>query len=183
MIWSFLDSKLICSVFLDFKCLACTFHWCIIAEVHLFPTYGFKSLHIKRYLWAYLDVMINWFISYCFNILIYIGLLPINNIVIVSGGQQRDSTNTYMWIHSRSNTPHIHGAQSIGQSSLCYTVGPCWLSILNTAVCTWPSRTPWLSLLPILCPCFFFLFLVKSQIGYLFLVFSELLKCSCTLWN
>ena len=117
-----------------------------------------KSPHEKVfvYLCAYLDVTINWFISYCFNFLIYIGLSPINNIVIVSGGQQRDSTNTYMWIHSRSNTPHIHTAQSIGQSSLCYTVGPCWLSILNTAVCTWPSRTPWLSLLPILCHCFFF---------------------------
>ena len=26
----------------------------------------------------------------------------------------------------------------IEQSSMCYTVGPCWLSILNTAACTWP---------------------------------------------
>ena len=31
--------------------------------------------------------------------------------------------------------------QSIEQSSLCYTVGPCWLSILNTAVCTCQSQT------------------------------------------
>ena len=144
-----------------------------------------KSPHEKLFvhLCACLDVMINWFISYCFKFLIYIGLSPINNIMIVSGGQQRDSTNTYTWIHSPSNTPHIHGAQSVEQSSLCYTVGPCWLSILNTAVCTWLSQTPWLSLLPILCPCFFFLFLVKSQIGYVFLVFSELLKYSCTPWN
>ena len=28
------------------------------------------------------------------------------------------------------------------QSSLCYTVSPCWLSILNIAVCTCQSQTP-----------------------------------------
>ena len=27
------------------------------------------------------------------------------------------------------------------QSSMCYTVGPCWLSIINIAVCTCPSLT------------------------------------------
>ena len=31
------------------------------------------------------------------------------------------------------------------QSSLCYTVGPCWLSILNIAVCTRWSKTPYLT--------------------------------------
>ena len=30
---------------------------------------------------------------------------------------------------------------NIEQSSLCYTVGPCWLSILNVAVCTCQSPT------------------------------------------
>ena len=29
--------------------------------------------------------------------------------------------------------------QNIEHSSLCYTVGPCWLSILNIVVC---QRTP-----------------------------------------
>ena len=29
---------------------------------------------------------------------------------------------------------------------MCYTVGPCWLSILNIAVCTFPSQTLLLSL-------------------------------------
>ena len=32
--------------------------------------------------------------------------------------------------------------QNIEQNFLCYTVGPCWLCILNTAVCTCPSQTP-----------------------------------------
>ena len=34
-----------------------------------------------------------------------------------------------------SRLPH-----KIEQSSLCYTVGPYWLSILNIAVCTCPSQ-------------------------------------------
>ena len=38
--------------------------------------------------------------------------------------------------------------QSTEQSSLCYTVRPCWLSSLNIAVCTCQSQTPHLSLLP-----------------------------------
>ena len=35
--------------------------------------------------------------------------------------------------------------QNIEQRSLCYTVGPCWLSVLNIAVCTCRSQTPNLS--------------------------------------
>ena len=27
---------------------------------------------------------------------------------------------------------------------MCYAVGPCWLSILNIAVCTHPLQTPYL---------------------------------------
>ena len=44
-----------------------------------------------------------------------------------------------------SRLPH-----NIEQSSLCDTVGPCWLSILNAAVCTRPYQTPKLSLSPTL---------------------------------
>ena len=25
---------------------------------------------------------------------------------------------------------------------MCYTIGPCWLSILNIAMCTWPYQSP-----------------------------------------
>ena len=39
-------------------------------------------------------------------------------------------------------------SESIEQSSLSYTVGPCWLSMLHTAVCPRPSQTPQLSLPP-----------------------------------
>ena len=34
------------------------------------------------------------------------------------------------------------------QSSLCYTIGPCWLSILYIVVCICQSQTPNLSLPP-----------------------------------
>ena len=58
-----------------------------------------------------------------------------NNVILVSGVQQSDSVS------------HIHVSilfqilfpfrllQSIEWSSLCYTIGPCWLSILNIAMC------------------------------------------------
>ena len=63
----------------------------------------------------------------------------INNILIVSGGQQRDSA-----IHM--HVPKLPLASrllhDIEQSSLCYTAGLCWLSILNAAVCACPSHTP-----------------------------------------
>ena len=76
---------------------------------------------------------------------------------------------SYMWVLSHSvvcNSLELHGLyptrhlcpwdlsgkntgvgchflrlpHSIKQSSMCYTVGPCWLSILNIAVCTCPSQ-------------------------------------------
>ena len=59
-----------------------------------------------------------------------------NNVVIVSGVQQSDSV---MHIHLSILFPILFPftlLHNIEQSSLCYTVGPCWLSILNIAVCT-----------------------------------------------
>ena len=56
-----------------------------------------------------------------------------NNIVTVSGEQGRDSAHTPVSILPQtalsSRLPH-----NIEQSSLWYTVGPCWFSILNKAV-------------------------------------------------
>ena len=71
-----------------------------------------------------------------------IGVEPINNAVMVSGGQQRDSAvpihvPILLQTPLPSRLPH-----DIEQSSLYYTVGTCWLFILNIAVCTCPSRTP-----------------------------------------
>ena len=43
--------------------------------------------------------------------------------------------NTYTCIHSPSNPLSCKLPLNTEQSSLCYTVGPCWLPILNIAVC------------------------------------------------
>ena len=42
----------------------------------------------------------------------------------------------FLQTHLPSRLPH-----NIERSSVCYTAGPCWLSILNLAVCTCPSQT------------------------------------------
>ena len=70
---------------------------------------------------------------------IYIGIQLINNVVIVTGEEQRDlAIHTCASILPQtplpSRLPH-----NIEQSSLWYTVGPCWSSVLNTAVCTFLS--------------------------------------------
>ena len=70
--------------------------------------------------------------------LFYIGVQPMDSVVI----QQRDPG-----MHVRvpillqtplpSRLPH-----DVDQGPLCYIAGPCWLSILNTAVYTCQSQTP-----------------------------------------
>ena len=65
--------------------------------------------------------------------------LSINNVVIVSAEQQRDSTiHTQVSILPQTPLP-LRLPHDIKQSALCYIVGPYWLPILNTAVCTCPS--------------------------------------------
>ena len=65
----------------------------------------------------------------------------INNVVIVSGGQQRGSV-IHIQVSTLPQTPlPSRMPHNIEQSSVCYTVGPCWLSIVNIAACTCPSQT------------------------------------------
>ena len=57
----------------------------------------------------------------------------IYNVVLVSGVQQSDSViHIHVSILFQILFP-FRLLQSVEQSSLCYTVGPCWLSILNIA--------------------------------------------------
>ena len=75
------------------------------------------------------------------KLLFCIGVQLTNNAVLISGVQKSNSV------------VHIHVAvifqilfpyrllQSTEQSSLCYTVGSCWLSIVNIDVYTCQSRT------------------------------------------
>ena len=67
-------------------------------------------------------------------------------IVLLSGGQQNDSI-----IHVHVSTVFeilfpFRLLQNIEQSSLCCTVGSCWLSILKIVVCIYLSQTHNLSL-------------------------------------
>ena len=60
------------------------------------------------------------------NFLFYLGVWLVNNVVIVSSGQQSDSAICiHVFIFPQtplpSRLPH-----SIEPSSLCYVVGPCW---------------------------------------------------------
>ena len=75
-----------------------------------------------------------------------------NNGVLISGVQQSDLvTHIHESILCQVLFP-FRLLQSIEQSSLCYTVGPCWLFILNIFGCTCQSQTPNLSLPPTLPP-------------------------------
>ena len=59
------------------------------------------------------------------------GVQPINNVVIVSGEQRRDSAaNVHVSFLPQTPLP-CRLPYNIEQSSMCYTVGPGWLSILN----------------------------------------------------
>ena len=70
------------------------------------------------------------------------GVLLINNAVIISGEQQKDSTrHIHIFILPQTPLPS-RLPSSIKQSSLCYVVGSRWLSVLNIAVGTWPAQTP-----------------------------------------
>ena len=65
-----------------------------------------------------------------------------NNAVIISDEYQRDSS-THIHVSILPQTPlPSRLPHNTEQSSMCYTVGPCWLSILNTVVCTCTSKTP-----------------------------------------
>ena len=60
----------------------------------------------------------------------------INNVGLVSVVQQSDLViriDVSILFQILFPIRLLHNTE---QSSLCYTVGPCWLSILNTAVCT-----------------------------------------------
>ena len=63
--------------------------------------------------------------------------------MLVSGASHRDFTYkyTHICIIFQILSPYSL-LQNIEYSSLCYTVGPCWLSILFTVVCFCLHQTP-----------------------------------------
>ena len=72
-------------------------------------------------------------LSFFFNFLFGIRVQLINNVVIISDEQRRDSA-IYIHVSILLQTPLPSSLpQNIEKSPMCYTVGPCWLSILNIA--------------------------------------------------
>ena len=69
----------------------------------------------------------------------------INNAVLVSALVQQSDSVIHVSILFQILFP-VRLLQNIEQSSLCYTVDPCWLSVLNIAVCTCQSQTANLAL-------------------------------------
>ena len=84
---------------------------------------------------------------YLNKFLFYIEVQLVNNVVLVSGEQQ---SNSVIHVHVSILFPILFPSKllpNIEQSSLCYTAGLCWLSILNIVyICQ--SQTPNLSLPP-----------------------------------
>ena len=64
------------------------------------------------------------------NFLLCVGVQLINNTVMASGGQWRDSAYMYMSPFSLK-TPSHPCCYLILSSFTCCAIGPCWLSILN----------------------------------------------------
>ena len=80
--------------------------------------------------------------------LFYIGVWLINNVVLFPGVQVEKSDSvlyTHISILFKILFP-FRLLKSTEQTSLCYTVGPCWLFISNIAVCPCLSQTCNLSL-------------------------------------
>ena len=113
-------------------------------HIHLLPTYSWKRSTFTTALWSkrfwnpenpHLNQGSQ--ISICFSFSNFYFMLKY--IQLACYGSFRCTTkrliHTYICIPSPptplpSRLPHIE------QSTLCYTLGPCWLSILNIAACT-----------------------------------------------
>ena len=83
-------------------------------------------------------VLFSFFLIYLF----YIGVHLINNVVIILGVQQSDSVYTYPCTYSFQIIFPFRLLRNIQQSSPCCPAGPCWFSMVNTAVCPCLSQTP-----------------------------------------
>ena len=70
-----------------------------------------------------------------------------NDVISASGVQQgKPVTHTHVSLLFQTLFP-LRSLCNTERSSLCYTAGPCWLCILNTAVYTYQSQTPYITVL------------------------------------
>ena len=79
-------------------------------------------------------------------------------LICVGGIANKQCCDSFRWIAKGLIYVHVsllpqtplpsRLPRDIEQSSLGCAAGPCWFSMLNTAVCPCPSEAPWLSLPP-----------------------------------
>ena len=91
------------------------------------------------------SVFENRIISFLKSFLFCVAVQPIHNVVVVSGAQQRDSA-VHIHVSILLQTPlPSRLSHSTEQSSMCYTVGPCWLGqdyFLLIFICETPFTSP-----------------------------------------
>ena len=122
--------------------------------------------------------LIDWSIDSFFFLIFLSNWAIVDLQCCVSGVQQSDSV-IHISILFQILFP-FGLLQNTEQSSLCYTVGPCWLSILNIVVCIWQSQTPSLSLPSHLSPSVTISLFSKSVSLFLFCVRIQSLNVQST---
>ena len=107
---------------------------------HLQVSFGFLvqnckncRLHPQRFFFP----LVLFAVCFLLNFLFCIGAQPINNVVIVSNGQQRESGYIYVYPFSPQTPLPFRLPHNVEQSSWCCTVGP-----FDTVMCTCPSQLP-----------------------------------------
>ena len=116
----------ILSAFILFFCIQTSFY---ISKTQY--NYDYCICPVFSIYW-YRKYISSWCCIVIFKFLFYIEVQLINSVVLVSCVQQNDPV-IYIHVSIPFLSP-LRLLQNIEQHFLCYTVGPCWLYILNTAV-------------------------------------------------
>ena len=132
---------------------ACWPHLCCVTQeaVEVTAVARHCSLASKRarILFSFLPNLCFGGFSLCFPC--YWPLSLVHSILLVSGIEHSDYVIykcAYIYIYSVETLSHYRLLQDIGYSFLCYTVGPCWFSILSIIMCLFYPQPPHLPLLP-----------------------------------
>ena len=80
------------------------------------------------------------FTFYFFKPVFFMVYSQLANVIVSSENWRYPAIHTHVSILSQTPLPY-RLPHNIEESSLCYTVGPCWLSILNMVVWACPPQT------------------------------------------
>ena len=137
-----LDQWMLAKTFLQEQCMKWT---CpdVFAQLWAFTLKNLYFIGEKRYAnELHFAIIFNFIFYFLTPKAFCIGVYPVNNIVIISGEQWRESAIHICVSILPQNSLPSRLAHNINQSSMCCTIGFHWLSILNIAMCTWSSQSP-----------------------------------------